>query len=528
MSRRWILATGILLGSLFLGNLPYLAGHSLKPPGWLFWSVPPVNYSDASQYLAFTRMATEGRLLYGDPFTSEPVKPRLVLPHIWLQGAAATLLGGNVLAADEAARVAFGGCLLAAGAGLAFAILRRWRVRWLFLALFGYGAGLGWLFDRAWPGVPHGDRLQPEGNTLFMLGNLPHLLLSAALLALLFLAITLSEAASLRAAIRLALPVSLLLSWTHPFDFVTFAVAMALYLPAKLAVTPAGARGEQFRRTAGVLAAVGGAAAPAALYYAWITGTDPVYRLLASDRLARQPLSFYLVAHGPLLAAAALNLLRPSRRLLLPACWVLGVVLCLASPFRLGGKQPRLVGGVHVPLAILAAAGVDSLSRRAGRLPRPTVFATACAGLLAVTIPGGLAVIGRHLAVYGRLEGDHFLTPPVRELVMRAAKHSPPGAAILAGPYSSTWIPVLTPLRVYHGHWHMTLDEPRKRRERDVFFSPVPGLDRAAWLRRNGVPLVLWYPREWGDAPAQLPGGESLRELDRTDAGRLYAAPDPG
>ena len=60
------------------------------------------------------------------------------------------------------------------------------------------------------------------------------------------------------------------------------------------------------------------------------------------------------------------------------------------------------------------------------------------------------------------------------------------------------------------GHWHMTLDEPAKRRERDRFFKGPPSpQEQAQWLKNQGIRWIIYFPREWpGEirAPASLPG----------------------
>src|SRR5687768_2750966 len=68
-----------ILGSLVLAGEPYLHGYRIRPPGTYFWASPTANYYDANQYLAFTRMVLDGQWLIGDPFTSEPVTPRLIM-----------------------------------------------------------------------------------------------------------------------------------------------------------------------------------------------------------------------------------------------------------------------------------------------------------------------------------------------------------------------------------------------------------------------------------------------------------------
>jgi hypothetical protein len=65
-------------------------------------------------------------------------------------------------------------------------------------------------------------------------------------------------------------------------------------------------------------------------------------------------------------------------------------------------------------------------------------------------------------------------------------------------------------VRVYCGHWQMTIDEPRKRAEQERFFTkPQDPRARAKWLTTAGARWVIWYPWEWGEkgiSPGDVPG----------------------
>lgn len=538
-SLRAFVLTMVLLAALALGNSPYLYGMAIRPAGTRFWAVPPVNSSDANQYLAFARQVSQGQLLLGDPFTAEPHTPRLFLPHALFDGALCRLLGGNPLAAFQVSRIVAGLALLAAGLWFGFLLLPHWRRRRLYLGLLCFAGGLGGWVDRLAPGVAHGDALQPEGNTFFLLGNLPHLALSAALLTALFGTLLALERDGKRRWLGITLVLAFLLAWIHPFDFVTLGLALSTY-----AVLRWIDRGELPRASLAHAGALFAGALPAAAYLLWLTRTDPLYARLADDVLRVQDFRFYAIAHGilvlPGLAVLASRTL--TRRYLLPLCWAACVFLFLLTPFRLGGKQPRLIGGVHIPLVLLATVGVDLAGRGLGALVRRRrnsedrsgrnvrnrrwsewIAGGVGGGYLLLTATGTAAMLGRHGAFYARRGPDYYHSTSMQGVFFTLAREGHDGQVTLGGSWTGGWAPVLADTRVYHGHWHMTLDQPHKRAERNWFFTArVSPLDRARWLRERGITWIIRCPWEWNGWAVPLDDVPGLRPVYMSPEVTLY------
>jgi hypothetical protein len=240
---RNILVAAALVVTLLLANAPYAYGYVVRPPGTRFWAVPPINSGDANQYLGFTHIASGGSLLIGDPFTSEPVRPRLFIPVAQFEGLLCRLFRWSPIEAFQASRVLFGAVLLAVAWWFGTLLLRPWRLRWLYLGLLCFSAGASWVLERFGVQIPSGDLLQPEGNTFFTLANLPHLPLSNALLTALFGLGLLGVRGGRRApeegteskrspqywGAGGALFCSAVLSWVHPFDFLTLGLGLGSY-----------------------------------------------------------------------------------------------------------------------------------------------------------------------------------------------------------------------------------------------------------------------------------------------------------
>ncbi|MCC2673010.1 MAG: hypothetical protein K0Q72_5482, partial [Armatimonadetes bacterium] len=275
--------------------------------------------------------------------------------------------------------------------------------------------------------------------------------------------------------------------------------------------------------------AVGLGALPAAFYLIGLVSSDPVYRALADDRSTVQGFWFYAIAHTPLLAPALVVAFVPElrRRLLLPLCWVVCVFLFLLTPLRMGGKQARLLGGVHAPLALLAVAGVEHLARAGSRRLRSGrqdgAVAAAMAGYALVLAPAMPSLVVRQSQSYAPRRPDYYIGPELQEVFRRIAAPGGSNEITLGGEYTGGWAPTLAGARVYHGHWHMTLDEPRKKAELTHFFTGDESVEaRAAWLRTNRITWVIRYPWEWFGATVPLTGVPGLRPEYVTPDVQLY------
>lgn len=508
--------------ALFAASVPYLYGLAIRPAGTLYWAVPMVNYSDANQYLALTRQAVDGRFLLGDPFTQQPHVPRLFLPEVLAEAAICRVFGVSPLVSFQVSRVAYGALMLGASFWLGTLFLPRFRQQVLYVGLLCFSAGASWYLEQLRLPWPSGDLYQPEANLFHALCNLPHLSLSIALLAALFGSLTAleKEERPRKRLLALALGSAFLLACTHPFDLVTYALATGAYCLARLL------RDRDLPQRALLhVGAVCLGAAPVAFYLISLMWSDPIYRALADDRSEVQELRFYLLAHCFLLtpALALLFHARSRRQYLLPLCWVACVFLFLLTPFRMGGKQGRLLGGVHIPLALLATAGLEGLTRRGfGKLAEParTAAATAACGAFVVFASTGVVgMIQRQSNYYAPRGPDFYLSPAVQGLFQYLEQHGDRSQLTLGGSYTGGWAPTLADTRAYHGHWHMTLNEPQKRAERDWFFtSGVDPVRKAAWLRENGINWVICYPWEWPRLPLALDTVPGLQ--------RVYVTPE--
>ena len=198
--------------------------------------------------------------------------------------------------------------------------------------------------------------------------------------------------------------------------------------------------------------------------------------------------------------------------------WPLIVAPLLYAPIVFN-LQRRMIEGVQVPLAILAATGlVDGLlpavqrSRLAGWLARrgyrrPRFGRLVALLTLALTTPSTLyLLLSLTLGVtsgYGPLYTSQAEMAAVRWL----GEHGAPTDTVLSSYEIGGLIPAWSGRRVFWGHWAETIDLAHKRVEAEAFYSSDE-FDRPAFLARYDIAYVFHGPREralGGFDPAAAP-----------------------
>jgi len=152
---------------------------------------------------------------------------------------------------------------------------------------------------------------------------------------------------------------------------------------------------------------------PIVAYNAWVFTANPAFRQWGAQNtiLSPHPLH-YLLGYLPLLIPAVPGAIQAFRdrddRWLLPLAWLLVVPLLLYLPFNL---QRRMIAGVQVPLALLAARGLLSWARSPDQTGREgRARSRRRMGLVAFV---ALAVLSNVLLVTGSLIEVSRRAPPI-------------------------------------------------------------------------------------------------------------------
>ncbi|MBL8156115.1 MAG: hypothetical protein JNM70_18190, partial [Anaerolineae bacterium] len=151
--------------------------------------------------------------------------------------------------------------------------------------------------------------------------------------------------------------------------------------------------------------------------------------------------------------------------------------------------QRRLAEAVIVPLAILAAAGMQILRRRWGRWPARLVTTGLCLSSLLF----GLGVL------LGALNVERPLFHPVGEIAMLdwLNQNVPADSVVLASFDTGNILPVYTALRPYVGHGPETLGAVEKEAVTERFYAGQMDAEaRRALYDSLNIAYIIYGPQE--------------------------------
>jgi len=484
---RWCLKYSLLLAALT--SLPYLAASFEHGEAWAF-SGSVIAVEDGNSYIAKMRLGASGEWLFRTPYSSSPPQGLpAFLPYLLLGKLAGTQPShAALLVLYHALRLA--AIPLAVAATYRFLALwvasEGWR-RWGTL-LATLGGGLGWVLLLI--GQPAGGAIvpvelySPEAFGFLAYFGIPHLILARA--ALLFGLCWYLESARLGGWGWRTGAAWLGLAVLQPLALVPGAAALLLH-----AATLLGSGSQGLRRwlKAGGLALL--FPAPVVLYLALVYLRDPSLQAWARQNYLPSPPPWqYLVSYLPLLPLAGLGawrLLRQSGGMLVVA-WP-AVLLALA--YAPVGVQRRLIEGIWVALAILAAVGLEqvaSLGAWKKHLAR---------GLIAICLPTSLLLVIAGLRV-GLNPSEPAFRPTAEVAAFDwLADHAPRGSVVLTSFATGNALPAWAPLRVVIGHGPETAGLEQLQPEIEAFFDPAhPDTARRDFLEAHQVAFVFFGPHE--------------------------------
>jgi hypothetical protein len=506
------LATLIGVVAVAVGLLPYATGYLRGAPDWQFGGIV-MNFEDAHGYLAKMRQGAEGRLLYQIPFTSEDHDGAFVGGFFLALGWICALTGLPVMWMWHISRVVFGFLLLLSAYAFIALFLEERRQRLVAYLLVCFSAGFGWVvlltgrfsilgFDLI-------DFKMPEAHIFFTLLTFPHFAAGAMLLLLIFMLCLLLHRTQQWRYAGLAGLASLTLAVVHPYNLLIVAGTLGLWLLVMIWTE----RRLPFRELAGV-AIVGLMALPVFLYDEYVFATNPIFGAWAAQSGSPSPHPLhYVIGYGPLLLLALPAIVESARKArtdgLLPLLWVLVVAALLYAPLK---QQRRMVEGVHVPLCVMAAAGLYSyylprleqsktvrrlvtlrgqpFSRR--RFSNFVVFL-----VLVCTLPSNLYILGSLTLTAVGHPYPFFHEREENEAIDWLAKETAPSDTVLAAYGTGSYIPARINHRVFVGYWAETARCQEKIAMVDRFFQAgTPDSWRAELLRAYDIAYVFYGPRE--------------------------------
>ena len=457
---------------LILSCLPYAIASLNSPAGWQFAGIL-VNPLDGHSYLAKMAQGQAGAWLFHLTYSPEPHDGAFIFTFYLVLGHIARLTQLSPILIFHAARLVAGFFLLHTITKFLAKIspnLAEQRLAFLFLSLT---SGLGWL------GVMFGafpiDLWVPEAFVSYSLYANPHFPLAIALmLHLLGRVVWPAPMTTPRTLISTGL-IALALALVLPFALITVGAILAAYL---------GWLYLQQRRLPWLeiwpTLFLGLFAGPVILYDYWISTTNSVFSGWGAQNITTAPalldvaLGYGLV--GFLALVGSWLVIRGERNRSAAGGWIsiiwLAITLILIYlPFEL---QRRLINGLHIPIAILAALGLER-----GIKPHVQQRAYHLLTLSVLTLGGLGTLFVWSLPLIGALQAPEEM-PTTALLFLRDAEvsalawldaNSDPDDVILAGSRLGMFIPGRTGARAFYGHPFETIEASQKKGMVEAFYQ---------------------------------------------------------
>jgi hypothetical protein len=250
-------------------------------------------------------------------------------------------------------------------------------------------------------------------------------------------------------------------------------------------------------RALAVEAAAFTATLPLLAYNAWILFHDPTIAEWAHQwrHQAPGPVSLAVSLGLPLLLAIVGMLVAWRRRdqgLALLLVWPPLVVTLLYLP-NVANIQRRLLDALFVPIGILAAIGLTSLTarlRRARARRTQVILVTVCCLSSAIVLAIALRFASGAFA-------EAYINDDAWQAMQWLSSHHDAGDRVLSAPGAGQLLPAWSGVPVYVGHYSETLDYFQKIRNVGVVLGPdEPDSARQTFLAANRLTLLYWGPDE--------------------------------
>jgi hypothetical protein len=502
-----------------LSLLPYLLAYLWTPPGHHFAGFFFIA-DDATTYLAKMRQGADGSWLWNDPYTSESHGGVFLFSFYLLFGHLAALLHLPLIAVYHLARISGAIALVIAADQLCRRLLPP-ELRRLALVLVILGSGAGFLAQALGNPSLMGTRIEaldlhlPEISGWYSILAIPHFAWATALIiASLLGLLRIADAPAWR---PLAFTSAALIALTaiHPQMIPVLGLIWIVYQGlliawgARPSIQSVAAQAAPFLATTPLLA-----------YNSWILFRDPTIAEWARQwrHQAPGPVSLAVSLGLPLLAAILGMVIawrRRDRGLALLLVWPPLVIALLYLP-NLANIQRRLLDALYVPIGILAALGIRTLTSRLRRARAHRIEAI----LVTVCCLSSAIVLAIALRFASGAFAEAYIGSDSWQAMQWLSAHHQPSDRVLSSPGAGQLLPAWAGTHVYVGHYSETLDYFQKIRNVGEVLKPgEPEATVRAFLHDNGITLLYWGVDE--AATGFRPGDQSYLQLvhqDRTVA----------
>ncbi|MBN1965951.1 MAG: hypothetical protein JW910_14970 [Anaerolineae bacterium] len=454
-------------------SLPYVFGYLAAPEGGAFTGNALAQARvDYNSQLARAWSGYEGSWLHVDRFTPEDHPPILMQPLYSAFGHISRLTGLPLDATYNLGRFVLALVMVLVIWLFAARFLEGDRARWTALLLATMAGDLGWVLYFVAPA--QAAAVAPiefwlfDAHTFMVALAFPHF--AGAVITLLAFLLGFDR--------WLARPswrgIGWLVLWSLlAGQFMPYAMLLTALIVAVLSLG-ALARGRLTVRQVLMLIPVALAHAAVVIYYAVALASDPVWQGFTAQNLTLSPAPvYYLLGYAWLLVPGVLGLWQLWRtrdgRWLVPLAWVLIVGPLLYAPLP---TQRRFLMGVQVPLALLAAVGVERA--RAWWIGRGRTLARwrlLMAVLLLLSALSPVLVMARVLGQLNPAASPDLFLSADEISALAWLRDQPPETVVLATFESGGQAVAFSGRRVYLGHWIETPDFPARQTNVIAFFK---------------------------------------------------------
>jgi len=488
-----------LLGgvAILLSCIPYFYALNLSGMSDKYnWLIPPYP-EDGLAYMAWVKQAANGYLLFKVKFTAMAQLRVIFQPVFLLAGWLSRLTGwhaGFTLFIIRIAGILF--FYLTIGHFLNYLKMTNRQIL-ISLCLLLFSSGVGWF------GVvkKSADLWMPGINTFWSLSWSPLFPFAYGLIVLVLMWFCMAlegiRDEDRKMYMSLAGAMFGLLAFVHPYDIVFTSAALIIYALPKIADGKAWIAFSRFLLFA----------APAVIIQIVLSKINPVLAAHGHAKMLSPSPVYYIAGLGlpGLLAVAGMVLSytdKDLRQLRIFTFWVLSAFGLAYFPVWF---QNKMMGGIHIPICILAGIAVDKFLRiipMRGKLVQTAFLAL----LILFTLP-------THIVNFNILKKDlaqdrkhYFLPASLQEALSYLDKNSKPDDVVLSYSYISAMFPGESGNTVMFGHWAQSVDAAEKAHWLDNFFlrkdDQESREDRIAELKKIGIKYIVIDPvmrSVWGE-----------------------------
>ena len=458
-----------------------------------------MNTQDGNSYLAKMYQGWRGNWRFTLPYTADPGEGGYIFLFYLGLGHVARILNVPLLLVFHVTRILGAMCMLWALAHFYETLFPSPQRRKLAFAISALASGLGWL------AIPFGafasDFWVAETYPFLSAYSNPHFALGLALIVWMVTPRTEKRPFLFFAA-------SLALAIMSPFGVVIVGLALgSVWLSTQdfqglkdfRSLRDFGSLGPDFWN----LLAAGLGGVPVLLYQYWLSHTDPILMGWDAQNLTLTPPVWdVFLALSPVFVLALLGVrqawAKKNTKIL-----ILWAGLGLALIFIPWNLQRRFMMGLYIPLAGLAALGIESLGQKIKLKYRTLVII-----LFTLALPTNLMVIFSGFYAAQTRDPQVYFTAGEEQAFAWVEANTHPSALILTDSETGLYIPARTGRRVIYGHPYETVNAIKEKEAVTLFFSgTMTTAQSEAFLHTRSVDYIFVGPREHYPLPkGEVPG----------------------